>query len=242
MSQWYYDESGQQRGPVGENEIRSLLENGRLQPDALLWTEGMPEWRTADTLPAFQASPYAPPSADTGTDVNWSGYVPSGPQIRPWVRYWARTCDFLLFCFVGGVVGAIIWPPLLEMNDSLLGILLLVGYNFVEPLLLATIGTTPFKALMRIRVRNEDGSKLSYLRGLHRMFSLWIRGQGLGIPLLALFTYLNSYKRLNENGATSWDEDGGFSVTHRTIAWWSWLILIGFLLGFLGLIVLGSEA
>lgn len=242
MSQWYYQQSGQQRGPVGENEIQSLLENQRLQPDTLVWREGMPEWRAADTLANFQALPYAPPSTDPGTGVNWSGYTPSGPQIRPWVRYWARSCDFLLFCTIGGAAIEFIWPPILEMNDTLLGILMLVVYNFIEPLLLATIGTTPFKGLMGVRVRNADSSKLSYLRALHRMFSLWIRGQGLGVPLISFFTSISSYKRLTEKGATSWDQDGGFTVTHRTVGWWRWLILSGLLVGFCALIVLGYES
>lgn len=242
MGQWFYNDAGQQRGPVSENEIGALLENHRIPGDTLVWCDGMAEWKPASTINAFQASPYTPPSSDSTTDVNWSGYIPSGPQVRPWIRYWARTADFLLFCIVGGMIAVIIWPQLVEINDTLLGIILLLAYNFVEPIMLASLGTTPFKWLLCVRVRNHDGSKLSYFRALHRTFSVWLRGQGLGVPLIALFTCISSYKRLTTDGITSWDSNGGFTVSHQTVGWWRWLIFIGFISGFIALLVLGSEA
>ncbi|OYV07383.1 MAG: hypothetical protein CFE26_01265 [Verrucomicrobiales bacterium VVV1] len=139
------------------------------------------------------------------------------------------------------MVGMLIWPEIEEMNDTLLGVLLLGFYNFVEPLMLSTIGTTPFKALLRIRVRNNDGSKLSYFNALSRTFSVWIRGQGLGIPIAALITSIMSYSRLSNDGITSWDQSGGFTVSHQTIQWWRWLVLILVPVGFVALIIVGSE-
>lgn len=41
MDQWHFDDSGQQRGPVTAEEIRSLLANCKIQPDTLVWSEGM---------------------------------------------------------------------------------------------------------------------------------------------------------------------------------------------------------
>ncbi|MEO5715951.1 MAG: RDD family protein [Luteolibacter sp.] len=229
MSQWYYSESGQQRGPVTEDEIKSLLESRRIHPDTLVWTQGMPDWKAASSIDGLQVSPYAPPASDPTAAIDWSGYEPSGSQVRPWVRYWARTFDFLLFCVVlGGVVMAV-WPKVGEMNDTFFGVLLLLGYNFVEPVMLSTIGNTPFKALLRVRVRNNDGTKPSYAKALRRTFAVWIRGQGLGIPLVALITGITSYSRLSNDGVTSWDQDGGFTVTHQTVAWWRWLLLVGLL-------------
>jgi hypothetical protein len=241
MDQWYFNDSGQQRGPVGSDEIRSLLAKGSLQTDTLLWTEGMTEWKPAGEISAFQASPYAPPISNDLPEADWSGYEASGSQIRPWVRYWARTFDYLTFCMLVGVAAVIIWPEIEEMNDTLLGVLLLVLYNFVEPLMLSTIGTTPFKALLRIRVRNNDGSKPSYFNALSRTFSVWIRGQGLGIPIAALVTSIMSYSRLSNDGITSWDQSGGFTVSHQTIQWWRWLVLFLIPVGFVALIIVGSE-
>lgn len=241
MDPWFYNDSGEQRGPVSTAEIKSLLATHKLQAETLIWSEGMAEWKSACSISEFQISPYAPPATEPAEGIDWSNHVPSGSQVRPWVRYLARTFDFLLYAVIFGGTAAAIWPEIAEMNDTLLGILLLLGYNFVEPAMLALFGTTPLKALLRVRVRNNDGTKLSYGRGLRRTFSVWLRGQGLGIPLIALFTGITSYSRLSKDGITSWDRDGGFTVTHQTVAWWRWLLLVALLAGFVGLTVLGSE-
>ena len=241
MESWHYNDAGEQRGPVTAEEIKSLLASRKILADTLVWCDGMADWQPANSITEFQLSPYASPAFDSGSETDWSGYLPSGPQVRPWVRYWARTFDFLLFALIFGGVATLIWPEFEKMNDTLLGILLLLAYNFVEPALLAAVGTTPFKALLRVRVRNNDGTKLSYQRALRRTFSVWLRGQGLGVPLIALFTSITSYNRLTRDSITWWDRDGGFTVTHQTVAWWRWLLLVALFVGFIALMVVGSE-
>lgn len=201
----------------------------------------MSEWKPAGEISAFQASPYAPPISNDLPEADLSGYEASGSQIRPWARYWARSFDYLAFCLLVGAVGVFIWPEIDEMNDTLLGGVLLLLYNFVEPIMLSTIGTTPFKALLRIRVRNNDGSKPSYFGALSRTFSVWLRGQGVGIPVAALVTSIMSYSRLKNDGITSWDQSGGFTVSHQTIQWWRWLVLLFLFVGFVAMMVMESE-
>lgn len=264
MHPWYYAESGQQHGPISKEGLQSKLGSGTLAPDALVWTEGMPEWKPANSIPGLliatpqqtpppppptsspaSVSPYAPPAASPLSDVDWNGqsnYVPEGPQIRPWVRYWARTFDFLLFCLVVGVAGAIVAPELLETNDTLLTVALLAVYNLYEPAWLALFGATPFKALLRVRVRNQNGSKLSYGQALRRTMVVWFAGQGLGIPIAALITNIHSYNKLTKEGITSWDRSGQLVVNHKPVEWWRWLCIIAVFVGFIGLMVLGAEA
>jgi hypothetical protein len=242
MANWYFNDSGQQRGPIPEEELKSLLSSRKISPQSLVWSEGMAEWKSATEISELQPSPYAPPSSITDSVESWSGYTPSGPQIRPWVRYWARTSDSLLFCLIVGLIVPFVYPSFFELNDTLVGIVLLVFYNFVEPILLSTIGTTPFKALMGVRVRNGDGSKLSYPQALTRILTIWIRGQGLGIPIITLITHITSYSHLSNEGITPWDRQGNFIVSHQSVIWWRWLVLALFFVGFVGLMVLGSEA
>lgn len=73
---WFYVEDGEQAGPVGEVALRSLIRNGHIQPDTLVWHEGMPEWQKAkDTeiknllqlpaptsIPTIPEQPLPPPS------------------------------------------------------------------------------------------------------------------------------------------------------------------------------------
>ena len=52
---WYYVYSGRQAGPVEENQLAELLDSGKIQPDVLVWHEGMSDWQ-----PYHQAIPKAP--------------------------------------------------------------------------------------------------------------------------------------------------------------------------------------
>jgi len=242
MKQWYYSEANEQRGPVSEAELKQLLESHAIPPAALVWSENLSGWVPANSLAEFTPSPYAAPAAEPEAGHDWSGFVPSGPQVRPWIRYWARTLDFLLFTVIVGFFLGVIFPEFLEISDVLLGMILLVAYVFVEPIMLATFGTTPMKALFRVRVRNNDGSRLSFPAALVRMLKVWLRGLGLGIPLISLFTHLTSYNRLTREGITTWDAEGGFTVSHQTVAWWRWLLVVAIIVGFIYLMILGSEA
>lgn len=61
MSDWYYLRDGGQFGPMPWAELWRQGQSGELRPSDLVWREGMPEWRTAASVPSlFPASPPAP--------------------------------------------------------------------------------------------------------------------------------------------------------------------------------------
>lgn len=142
-------------------------------------------------------------------------------QVRPWVRYWARTLDACLFAFIfGAVIGVIsaIYPDTFNpWPDALWGIVLLFLWVFVEPFFLCWFGATPGKWLLRIAVRTADGGKLSFEQALQRSASVWWRGMAAGLPLFNIATAIYGYKRLINNGETSWDADGKFRVSHSRV-------------------------
>ncbi len=41
---WYYVEQGQQAGPVSDEQLDEMLRSGKIQPDTLVWREGMAVW------------------------------------------------------------------------------------------------------------------------------------------------------------------------------------------------------
>ncbi|GAB3346750.1 RDD family protein [Lysobacter tyrosinilyticus] len=46
MSQWYYSDYERNRlGPVAARDLAELHHAGQMQPDTLVWREGMPQWR-----------------------------------------------------------------------------------------------------------------------------------------------------------------------------------------------------
>ena len=52
---WYSNDGKTQIGPVSETDFQSLVEAGEINPETLIWEEGMPQWQpygeiTADVL------------------------------------------------------------------------------------------------------------------------------------------------------------------------------------------------
>ncbi|MFA5119478.1 MAG: RDD family protein [Candidatus Omnitrophota bacterium] len=136
--------------------------------------------------------------------------------VHPWMRYWARYIDIVAFSLVFGIFLAIFMPSILESSNIFLTILILFVWIFAESSLLSSWGTTPGKWLLKIKLTGPGG-KPEFSAALNRSFSVWLKGLGLGIPIISLFTLISSYNHLTKEGITSWDKDGHFTVTHGKI-------------------------
>lgn len=248
MKQWNYAEDDQSKGPIPEDELIQLIESGRLPRNTLVWTEGQADWQPAseiDGLLPVELLPIAaePLPSPLRTKREPNDYEPTGEQIRPWIRNWARGVDFMLFSFcVGIVIGLVNEAALDRINDTVFGVIMLLAYIVVEPLMLMSWGTTPGKFLLNVHLRNDDGSKLSYSQGIIRSLGVAAKGQGLGIPLISLVTLICSYNRLTNQGQTAWDESGNHTVSHREISGWRMLILILLFASFIALIVWETQS
>ena len=135
------------------------------------------------------------------------------PEIRPWIRFWARMIDYTLLVIV---LWAFYKPKTIDSVFEKL-ILLRLYYIFVEALMLSSWGTTPGKVLLGVKIRKENGTKLNYPEALTRSFRVWWCGDGLGIPFVALIAYLYAYCRIVRDGKTSWDRDGKLVVSHQAL-------------------------
>lgn len=61
---WYYAENGKQSGPVTDEQFQSLVTNGSIRADTLVWREGMSNWQTFNSVASGQApSPAGAPTA-----------------------------------------------------------------------------------------------------------------------------------------------------------------------------------
>jgi TM2 domain-containing membrane protein YozV len=65
MAGWYYAVGGKQLGPVSQPQLKDLAASGKLPPASLVWTDGMPNWVAAHTIPGLfdSASPGTLPAA-----------------------------------------------------------------------------------------------------------------------------------------------------------------------------------
>lgn len=193
-----------------------------------------PQLTPSPTLPPAPSSPSPAPAASP----------PSAPvQIgRPWVRYWARMTDIVLFSIPAALMIGWIAPEFLNApgSDNALGLLIVFLWVFVESALLSVWGTTPGKALLRVRFILTSGTSLSFSQALSRSFKVWWRGLAIGLPIIFLFTANNAYKKLKANQPLSWDAETGIIVMHDKIGAARITALVVIMTIYIGLVVLGS--
>src|SRR5258705_9130327 len=60
---WYYVDAGQQAGPVDDSHLEALRLAGKIQPETLIWREGMAAWQPYREAKAAGAQPGAPGAA-----------------------------------------------------------------------------------------------------------------------------------------------------------------------------------
>lgn len=159
------------------------------------------------------------------------------PQIRPWVRFWARQLDYSF----GGLILAVLDTFLLEVNDTAFPFIVIFAWVFVESWLLSAWGTTPGKFLLRVSVRTPDGRCPSFSTALKRSFLVWLRGTGMGIPIVNLITAKHAYDILTKQRHTTWDHDTKLVVTHKIIGANQIILTIAYAIGILFLIILVST-
>jgi hypothetical protein len=74
-SQWHYSKDGSQHGPVTSQRLRELSASGDLEPNDLIWKEGLADWRPAMSLKGLFPEPAKP-----------SGPPPLPPNATPTSR------------------------------------------------------------------------------------------------------------------------------------------------------------
>jgi uncharacterized RDD family membrane protein YckC len=88
---------------------------------------------------------------------------------------------------------------------------------------LLAVGQTPGKWLFGVRVRGRDGRRMGLLTAMKRELHVWVRGVGLGIPVISLFTLIMSHGDLKNEGVTPWDKSLDLVVEHAPATPWWWI-------------------
>ena len=138
-------------------------------------------------------------------------------KVHLWRRFFARKIDYILFFVVIGIPLIFMYPSIGESKNSFVPLLIIFAWVFVEAPLLSLWGATPGKWLLEIKVRNADGSKLSFSQALDRSLSVWLKGIGIGLPPFTLITAAIAARKLERDRITSWDKEGGFEVIHSRL-------------------------
>ena len=96
--EWYYARGNQQQGPVALAALQELIRGGQLQPNDLVWRNGMGSWQSASQVPEVYAgiAPAAPaaaaPPAYPPPQAPAAAYAPPGgqQQYAPQPGYYAQ--------------------------------------------------------------------------------------------------------------------------------------------------------
>lgn len=174
--------------------------------------------------------PNAPAPATSGhaqqttSPVDQSKTFLGGPH-HPWRRLFARTIDIctagfalfllLIFAFSATMPEQAAGFSKAVENPIIASVVLYLIWLPAETFLLSLFGTTPAKWLFGIRIEHPDGNLLSLAEALNRSFLVFVKGVGLGIPFVALFTQLFAYRRLTKTGTTLWDASANAVVLHK---------------------------
>lgn len=228
--------------------MQEMLDTGHLGSGTLIWSESMMEWTPVSKVESFRVKsipspPPLPRKPSPTPSLEEAKMVREEivSQVRPWVRYWARNFDYVVFSLIVGFILNVIVPSVLDLPENIIGILVVFIWVFVESSLLSSWGTTPGKWLLRTTLRDSAGQKLTFSSAFNRSFSVWWRGVGIGFPIVILITSIVAHGKLTKEGVTTWDREGGFVVSHKKIGALRVIVTILFFIGFILLIALGET-
>ena len=99
---WYYSKGEQQFGPILLEQLVAGAQSGTIVPTDLIWTDGMPCWLPADSVPDLFSKesphpllkPMIEPAADPGADPVTRMILPVGRS------GWAIASGYLGLCSV----------------------------------------------------------------------------------------------------------------------------------------------
>lgn len=219
--EWWYHRDGVTTGPLGLRHVRGMILDKLLSDRDWVWSPGMTEWTQLRRVESFAR--HLPQSAYPGTDdeavppevalPDPGGWRPAGP----WSRLLAQCIDqYLTALIIGLAIGfsGIELPTGLgdKVDDLVLGIAIFPISLLLQALLLASIGTTPGKALLCLHLRRADGTKPGLFSLIDRQSRLWVMGYAVGMPVLSWFTFFYAYKRVGRGQAAVWDAPHGLQV------------------------------
>jgi uncharacterized membrane protein len=127
MSDWYYAENNEQRGPVIEAELKTLLATHKLAAETLVWKEGMANWTPAGQVVSLTTLTSTPPAM---TAVASATTTPNPASVTP-----VTSSDII------GVPESLEVDPDDAEKNKIFGIIAYLGILWIVPLL---VKNSPF--------------------------------------------------------------------------------------------------
>ena len=97
-TEWYYAKDGQQFGPITDDKMNGIIDQGKIGPADLVWCEGMEEWAPAGDVFVSLGEADAPPVQKTGGAARSNESGPAGYlDLHPLLAILLAICSCGLF-------------------------------------------------------------------------------------------------------------------------------------------------
>lgn len=166
--------------------------------------------------PARPDLPEPPPASLEDAKEEWDG----GDRAcwHPWQRLFARALDMALYrTILEGLWTVLTWNQSVVLATGLfswvLGVALLGFTLAVEPLWLHFLGWTPGKLLFGLKLRDEDGGRLTIAQGWERSWRVFRDGYGYSIPFWELWKMWKCRELGLAGRECWWDAEEGYRYT-----------------------------
>ncbi len=130
---------------------------------------------------------------------------------HPYMRYFARMADLGIYSLIVYLISFLAFrtqalTQLGTVGEWLLNTALLGAMLLAEPFWLHYWGWTPGKWLFGLKVRNENGEKLTLEEGFRRVGGVFRTGYGFNLPIYNLYRFWKCFK---EEWDCPWDAEEG---------------------------------
>ena len=223
--------NGEKTGPFEDYELREMIREGEVDGDTGVWHEGAEGWAAAREVEVlkgeFVEKEVEPPPIPITIVM---------PPFLAWRRFGARFFDLFLYLLIFATVlklSGIQFPgDPSEQGSAWLILAQLVPAILMEGALVSSLGFTPGKWLLSLRVENILGQKLKTSHALVRSMRVWVLGMGMIHPLLMIIGHGVTLWFGLKKGAPLWDLHSGFRVigaelkSGRVILYWILLVAV----------------
>lgn len=218
-------QDGKKLGPLEDYEVREMIREGKVSRDTRVWHEGADGWLSASDLGVLANEFVAPEEKREAIQIRLTPF-------KAWPRLGARLIDYLIYESILHSFSILCGVNLWKGGDSsgwvVIGIVLPV--ILMEAAMVGSLGFTPGKWLLGLRVETLGGQRLSTGQAFVRSMRVWVLGMGMFIPLMMIIGCCMSLWFGKKKGGMLWDLQSGFQVkgeqlTPKRIALF-WVVLV----------------
>ena len=191
----------------------------------------MPNGEVQQTKTATVQAPSSDNSLNAGSFAQTEYIVPKDwleLPVTPWRRYAARLLDISFFGGIAFLLISIIFYSVAPYSADRFFAIFENPSSIIVDVVLTTVlsciltgavigvsGLSLGKIIFGVMVTDHNGNKIGITKGIQRDLAVFLRGLGLGIPLISIVTMYVAYSNLNKSNSTTWDSEKNYRVWHR---------------------------